>query len=59
MRKLVPIISFAGLVLVIAPAILYLVGSIDKPTMKTVMLAGTVLWFATVPLWMGRKNDRE
>lgn len=57
MRKLIPIISFAGLALVIGPALLYVVGGIDKPTMKTVMLAGTVLWFVTVPFWMGRNHD--
>lgn len=57
MKKLLPVISFVGLALVIVPACLYLAGSTDKSQMKTLMLVGTVLWFVSAPLWMGRKNS--
>lgn len=58
MKKLLPAISFAGLALIIVPACLYLAGFTDKPQMKTLMLVGTVLWFVSAPLWMG-KTDPE
>ncbi len=56
MKKLLPLISWLGLALVIVPPMLYLVGSTDKHTMQWVMLAGTILWFGTVPFWMGRSS---
>ena len=56
MKKLLPIISAIGLAFVIVPACLFLAGSNDKSQMQTFMLVGTLLWFATAPLWMG-KND--
>jgi len=28
------------------------------PSVKTWMLVFSVIWFATVPLWMDRKSDR-
>ncbi len=54
MKKLLPAISFAGLALVIVPACLYLAGFTDKPQMQTLMLIGTVLWFVSAPLWIGK-----
>ena len=54
MRKLLPVISLIGLILVFGPVLAYLFGSLDKGTMSTIMLAGTVVWFVSVPLWMGR-----
>ena len=56
MKKLIPIVSVLGLVLVIIPACLYLAGVMDKPQMKTLMLIGTVLWFVSAPLWIGRNK---
>ena len=56
MKNLMILIGFIGLGLVIVPAILYLAGTLDKPAMKMLMLAGTVLWFVSVPFWMGRKE---
>ena len=54
MKKLLPAISFAGLALVIVPACLYLAGFADKPQMEILMLIGTVLWFVSAPLWIGK-----
>ena len=58
MKKFLPVISFAGLGLIIVPACLYLAGVTDKPQMKTLMLVGTVLWFVSAPLWIG-KTERS
>jgi hypothetical protein len=57
MKTLPKLISFTALALVIIPPILYLVGSLGKPPMTTLMLIGTLAWFATVPLWMGRRES--
>lgn len=56
MKKLLPIISAIGLALVVVPACLYLANFTDKSQMKTLMLIGTILWFASAPLWMGKKR---
>lgn len=53
MKRILPMLSFVALLLVITPACLYLMGSIGKTDMKSIMLAGTILWFASVPLWFG------
>lgn len=57
MKKLLPIISAISLALVIVPACLYLAGSTDKSHMQTLMLVGTVLWFVTAPIWMGKSRS--
>lgn len=54
MKFILKLLSFAALGLVIVPPVLYLSGAIAKPAMSTVMLVGSLLWFATVPFWMGR-----
>jgi hypothetical protein len=56
MKKLLVLTSLVGLGLVIGPALLYLSDTLDKTTMKNLMLLGTILWFASVPFWMGRKR---
>ena len=56
MQKLMPIVSIAGLALVILPAVAYLLGWLAKDAMITWMLVGTVVWFVTAPLWMGRQS---
>jgi len=55
MRDLARIISWIALAGVIVPSFLYLSGQMELPRVKWVMLIATVVWFATVPLWMGRQ----
>lgn len=57
MKKLLPIVSIIGLAFVVVPACLYLGGLTDKPQMKMLMLVGTVLWFVSAPLWMGKGEE--
>lgn len=52
MKKLILLMSFLGLLLVIGPAILYLSDLIEKDSMKTLMLIGTIIWFVLAPFWM-------
>jgi hypothetical protein len=56
MKGLMPVVSYVGLALVLVPALAYLAGSMEKGTMTNVMLAGTIVWFGSVPFWMGRKT---
>lgn len=57
MKQLLQIVSYIGLACVILPPAVYLAGAIGKPVMSGWMLAGTVLWFATVSFWMDKKRD--
>jgi len=58
MKVVLPIVSLLGLAAVIGPPVAYLAGSLDKGPMTTCMLIGTVVWFVTVPFWMGRKAEQ-
>ena len=55
MKLLLQILSYIALAGIIAPPVMYLAGSMGKPMMSHLMLVATILWFATVPFWMGRK----
>ena len=57
MKKLLVLVSLIGLLAVLFPPLLYLAGSLEKPAMSHIMLAGTLLWFASVPFWMGKTSD--
>jgi hypothetical protein len=56
MKKWLPLVSAIALALVTVPACLYLAEVIDKPRMQALMLAGTVLWFVSAPLWLGKSE---
>jgi hypothetical protein len=57
MRKWLQVLSWSALAFVILPPVLYLAGQVEKDSMKVWMTVGTVLWFATVPWWMGRGRN--
>ncbi|MBN2000650.1 hypothetical protein JW935_24085 [candidate division KSB1 bacterium] len=52
MKNILKIVSFSGLLLTVAPAFLVFYRVIDKPTHFLLMIIGTLLWFASAPLWM-------
>jgi thiosulfate reductase cytochrome b subunit len=56
MKITLQIISGLALVGTIGPALIYLAGAMDLDRVKGWMLFATVVWFVTVPLWMGRKR---
>ncbi len=56
MRRTARLMSLLSLVGVIAPPVLYLLDRMPLPSVKTWMLVFTVVWFATVPLWMDRRE---
>ncbi len=58
MRHVFKWISFAGLALTLVPAFLVFFGQIDLAAHKSWMLGGTLLWFATAPLWMRKRRTK-
>lgn len=48
------IISLVALLLTIFPSLLFMAGTLNLDTVKWLALAGTLIWFAVTPLWMGR-----
>ena len=48
------VLSWLALAGTIVPSILFFNGQITLDQTKLWMLAGTVLWFATAPVWMDR-----
>jgi hypothetical protein len=57
MKKWLQLLSWSALALVILPPMFYLAGQVEKGSMKFWMTVGTVVWFATVPWWMGRRRN--
>ncbi len=55
MKRILQIISLAGLILVILPSILFFLGEISRSKLNSLMLAGTVIWFASAVFWLGSK----
>lgn len=59
LRIIYIILSMIGLGLTVIPAFLVFGGVITLHEHKQLMFAGTVLWFITAPLWMGKKRNNE
>lgn len=52
MKSVFRILALLALALVIVPPAAFLLGVLtDESRMKTLMLAGTLLWFVSAPLW--------
>jgi hypothetical protein len=50
------IVSLLSLVALMLPSILFLAGRMELTTVKWVMLAATVVWFATAAPWMWKQS---
>ncbi|NLH43575.1 MAG: hypothetical protein GX448_17185 [Planctomycetes bacterium] len=50
------IVSLLSLVALMLPSILFLAGRMELPTVKWVMLAATVVWFAAATPWMWKQS---
>jgi len=50
------IVSWLSLVVLMLPAILFLAGRMELNTTKWIMLAATVIWFATATPWMWKQT---
>lgn len=56
MKRTAMLIGLLALAGVIVPPCLFLSGCMELAQVKTWMLVSTIVWFVTVPLWMGRKS---
>jgi hypothetical protein len=56
MKLLSKIVSGIGLFLTVGPSVLVFQGTLDLDTAKTLMLLGTIIWFAAAPLWMNKQD---
>lgn len=54
-KTLLKLISFSGLALMFASAVLFFNEAVSRQAYLVLALAGTALWFATVPFWMKRR----
>jgi hypothetical protein len=52
MKKILKLVSFIGLGLTLVPSFLVATQLIPWQLHTCLMLAGTLLWFATAPFWM-------
>lgn len=50
------IVSLFSLVALMLPSILFLAGRMELTTVKWVMLAATVVWFAAATPWMWKQS---
>lgn len=56
MTNLLKIIGRAGLILTILPPILFVFGALELPTMKGIMIVGTLIWLIVAPI-VQKLND--
>lgn len=59
MQAIAKAISYLALAGIVVPPVLYLTDSLSLSAVKLWLLVATVVWFATVPLWMGRKSGTD
>jgi hypothetical protein len=55
MKTLLQYVSWAALLGVIVPALLFLGGAMMLDRCKWIMLLATIAWFVVTPFWMGRE----
>lgn len=54
MKRIAQLASLAALAATIIPPLLFFLGHLGLDAAKAWMLAGTIVWFVTTPLWMDR-----
>ena len=58
-KNIAQTVSWLSLVILIMPSVLFLMGmfsSLDQ--VKLIMLAATIVWFVSTPLWMWNENGK-
>ncbi len=57
MRKIAEIISYLALILVVVAPSLFYSEKISLQANKYLMLAATIVWFASALCWIGREKE--
>ncbi|MHC4118625.1 MAG: hypothetical protein ACYSWO_14085, partial [Planctomycetota bacterium] len=56
MTRILQILSLVALIVLTLPSIVFLAGRMELGTVKWIMLAATIFWFAVATPWMGKDN---
>jgi hypothetical protein len=59
MKRILQLLSLAGILLTIVPPILYFMGNITQSTQNVLMLVGAITWFFSAFFWLGSKVKAE
>jgi hypothetical protein len=59
MRQLLKVVSGLGLALTLLPSFFVFGGALSLDAFKGLVLAGSVLWLTTAPLWINQDRSRE
>ena len=59
MKTIGQIISWASLVVMIVPSVLFMIGRMGLDQVKLIMLITTIVWFVVTPFWMEREKAPE
>lgn len=59
MKTLLKIASYVGLVLTIAPPLMYFKSIISLDSSHLYMMIGMLLWFGTAPFWINKKKEDQ
>lgn len=57
MKLLATILSYVALFVMVICALLFLVKQVSLEQMKAIMLAATIVWFVSTPIWMRKENN--
>ena len=57
MRLVLQIISWIALAMTVLPSIVYFSGNMELERVKWLLILATVVWFATTPFWMDKKEE--
>ena len=56
MRTILIVVAVLSLVLLMLPSILFLAGRMELDTVKWIMMAATIVWFATATPWLWKRT---
>lgn len=56
MKTLIKLISLGGLILSIAPPVLFFLGKMEMDSMKIWMGVGMVAWIVSAPFWINKSS---
>lgn len=55
MHLILKIVSLLSLVVLVLPSVLFLAGRMELDTVKSIMIAASIVWFVTAAGWMWKE----
>jgi hypothetical protein len=59
MKRILQLLSLAGLLLTIVPPVLFFLEKISYDSQNLLMLVGAFTWFVSAFFWLGKKSKVE